>query len=117
MYQSGTWLLSKLWTVVCSQAFLAIGWLSAGYWRVQNQDIVIYYYVPKWHMAAINIFYCSVFMRFFGYRLAIGWLCAKINKLQDNVIYYIPKLHMAAINTWAVVCLRDFWKSLDGLTH
>ena len=31
MYQSGTWLLSILWTVVCTQYFLAIGWLSVGY--------------------------------------------------------------------------------------
>ena len=35
-----------------------------------------------------------------GYQLAIGWLCPKINTLQDIVIYYnVPKLHMAAINT------------------
>ena len=65
---------------------LAIGWLSAGYqqaigwlWPKINtlQDVVIYY-VPKWHMAAFNTLDCSVFTRFVGFWLAIGWLCTKL---------------------------------------
>ena len=31
MYQSGTWLLSMIWTAVCSQEFLAISRLLVGY--------------------------------------------------------------------------------------
>ena len=82
MYQSGTWLQSVLWTVVCLRDFLAIRWLLAGYWltMAQNntlQDIGIYYYVPKLHMAAINIntLDCNVFTRFWllaSYRLALS---------------------------------------------
>ena len=79
MYQSGTWLLSILLTVVCSQDFFAIGWLCP---QINTlQDIVIYYYVPMWAIAAINTLDCSVFTSCFGYQLAIGWLCPKINTL------------------------------------
>ena len=106
MYQSWTWLQAILWTVVCSQDFclsagylLAIGWL----WPQINthQDIDIYYYLPKLHMAASNTLDCSVFTRFW----AICWLWPKINTLQDIVIYYyVPKLNMATSNTldWGV---------------
>ena len=73
-------------TLDCSvfTKLLAIGWLSAGYrlaiswlWPKTNtlQDIVIHY-VPNWHMAAINTLDCSVFTRFLGYQLAIGYLLA-----------------------------------------
>ena len=64
---------------------LAIGWISAGHWLAFGwpwpkintlQDTVIYYYVPKWHMAVINPLDCSVFTSYFGYRLVIGWLLA-----------------------------------------
>ena len=83
LYQSGTWLLLILWAVLCSQDFLVIGWLLAGYWLAIGwlypkintlPDIVILYYVPKWHMAAITTLGCSAFTRFFGYQLTIGWL-------------------------------------------
>ena len=81
MYQSGTWLISIRWTVVCSQDFclfagyrLAIGWLCP---KINTlQDIVIYYYVSKLHMAAINTLDCTVSTKCFGYQLAIRWLAA-----------------------------------------
>ena len=73
------------------------------------QDIVIYY-VPKLHMAAINTLDCSVFRRYFGYRLAIGWPWPKINTLQDIGIYYnVPKLHMVAITTLDCSVLSRFF--------
>ena len=70
---------------VFARFFLAISWLLAGY--VPNSihfKTVIYYNVPKWHMAEITTLDCSVFTRIFGYRLAIGWLCDKINTLQTK---------------------------------
>ena len=61
--------------------------LSDGYWLAISKintlpDIVIYYHVPKWHMAAsaINTLeYCvhKIFWLLAGYWLAIGWLCPK----------------------------------------
>ena len=36
MYQHWKWLQSILLTVVCSQDFLAISWLSAGYWLAMS---------------------------------------------------------------------------------
>ena len=90
----GTGLLSAI-------NWLAIGWLLAGYVpKSIHFKTVIYYYVPKWHMAAINTLKGSVFTKCFGYRLAIGLLCCKINTLQHIVIYYyVSKWHMTAINT------------------
>ena len=110
--------------------WLAISWLPSGCWLAIDwlcpkintiQDIGTQYYVSKWHMTATNTSDCSVFTRFFGYKLAIswlldgywlaigwllacywlaiGWLCPKINTLQDIVIYdYVPNVPMAAIN-------------------
>ena len=53
----------------------------------------------KLHIA-INTLDCSVFMRFFGYRLAISWLCPQTNTLQDIFkYYYVPQLDMSARNT------------------
>ena len=92
MYQSLTWLQSILWTGVCAWLLLAISWLSAGYWLAigwlclkfntpEDTRVVIYYYVLKWHMAAINTLDYTVFTRCFGYQLlfaaywlAIAWL-------------------------------------------
>ena len=116
---------------------MAIGWLAAIYWLImswlwagyQLYPLTAYvpksihfkhiniYYVPKWHMTALD---CSVFTRFWGlsvgYRLAIGWLCPKINTLQDIVIYYyVPKWHMTAINTLdCIVFTRIFSWLLAG---
>ena len=50
--------------------FLAIGWLLP---QINTLQEVVIYDVPKLHMAAINTLGCSVFTRFFDYRLAIGW--------------------------------------------
>ena len=48
MYQSGTWLVLILLTVVCSQDFGAIGWLLAGPKLNTLQDIVIMYQSGTW---------------------------------------------------------------------
>ena len=117
--ESGTWLLSILGSVVCSQDFLANGWLSASYWLAifqhqYNSRHSIYHYVPKWHMAVLNTLDSSVFKRFFGYRLAISWLSAGLwlgfgwllvgyvptsIYFKTGSYYYVPRVHMAAINT------------------
>ena len=74
-------------------------------------------------MAAINTLDWSVFMIGFGnrpgYLLPIGWLCPKINTLQDIAIYYyVLKWHMAAINTldWGVFtrCF-GYWMGIGWL--
>ena len=85
---------------------LTIDWLCC---KINTlQDIVIYYYVPKWYKAGIKSLDCTVFTRFFGYQLAISWLCPTISTLQDIVIYYYgPKWYMAAISTLGCrVCTR-----------
>ena len=35
-----------------------------------------------------------------GNRLAIGWLCPKINTFQDIIIYYVPKKCLKLIFVW-----------------
>ena len=110
-------IINTLDCTVCKRFFgyrLAISWLLAGYRLTISltlpkintiQYVVMYYYVPNWHMAAINTLDCSVFTRPFGYRLAIGWLLAGYgpNSIQSkryiHIYYYIPKLDMAASNT------------------
>ena len=116
MYQSGTWLLSILWTVLCPQDFLATGWLSLTISRLftgYQQAIAPNQYTSKhshallctkvWHGCKSILWNgeCSQdFLLLVGYRLAIDWLCPKINTCQDIAIfYYIPKWHMAAIYT------------------
>ena len=61
--------------------FGGIGWLFAGYWLAMSRTqytsrhshILL---CTKVVMAATNTFECSVFIRCFGYRLAISWLLA-----------------------------------------
>ena len=64
-------------------------------------------------MAAINPLDCSVFTRFLGYQLAIGWLSASHDTKSihfKTVIYYVPKLHMDAINTLdCSMFSKNFW--------
>ena len=77
-----SWLLSIIWLTMgwlWAASQLSISWLHP---KINTlQDIVIYNYVPKWHMAVINTLDCSVFTRFFGQRQKIGWLLAD----------YVPK--------------------------
>ena len=72
--QSIYWLtMGQLYAGYC----VSIGWLLTGHgpksigWSwpkihtPQDIHVVIYYYVPKWHIAAINTFECIVVTRFF----------------------------------------------------
>ena len=113
MYQSDTWLLSLLWTVsVFTTIFgyrLAIGWLHVYPKFNTLQDIPCSYILlcTKGTHGCYQILWAVVCLQDF---LAIGWLCSKINTLQDMVIYNVPKLHMNASNT---LDCNAFTKYLD----
>ena len=74
----------------------------------------VLYYVSKWHMDAINTLNCSVFARFFGYQLTVGWLCPKSIHIKTVIYYNVPKVHMAAINTWGFSVFTRMFGYLAG---
>ena len=83
-------------------------------------------------MAAINTLDCSVFTRFFGYWLAIGWLCPKINALQDShvlcTVQSVTNLPPGCVLPSTTACIhmrlnsqiswenRDLWSGLHPPT-
>ena len=77
MYQSGTWLLSTLWTVVCSQDILAVVWLCPQINTSRNSHRLLCTNVAYGCYQYFGLYYVhKMFWPSAGYSLAIGWLLA-----------------------------------------
>ena len=122
MYQSGTRLQSILWTVVCSQDFLTICWLSAGYrlaigWpqpkinTLQDSHILLCTQVAHGCNQYLGL-QCvhEIFWLSAGYILAGYWLAMarkQYTSRHSHTTMYPSCIWLQAI-LWTVVCSQDY---------
>ena len=113
MYQSGMWLQSILWTVLCSQVFLIIGWLCPKINILQDMLYTTMYQCGTWLLSILWPVVCSQdFLAtgwlLAGYRLAIGYVLKSIHfKTQSYATMYQRGTWLLSI-LWTAVYSQDF---------